>query len=148
MSHSEVAEELPNVPTPPPTPALDFHKIGSPPDYYAPSTVVKNRQQNTAVAAGRLPEEIYSSTLPSWRAALRQKCLAAVEWESKIIAQLQVRSPFFLCTLVVNRRLQAKVRSPWLDTYFIYASMLGTHTFFLVFLPLFFFFRHDELGRG
>ena len=25
--------------------------------------------------------------------------------------------------------------------------MLGTHTFFLVFLPVFFFFGYDELGR-
>ena len=57
--------------------------------------------------------------------------------------------PFsFLRTSGMNRRLQAKVRSPWLDTYFVHASMLGTHTFFLVFLPLFFFFGHDDLGRG
>jgi len=26
--------------------------------------------------------------------------------------------------------------------------LLGTHTFFLVFLPLFFFFGYFELGRG
>ncbi|KAF8268554.1 hypothetical protein EI94DRAFT_1778532 [Lactarius quietus] len=90
-----------------------------------------DRQQNTDVAAGRLPEDIYASTLPTWRLAVRRKCLAVVEWESEVIA-----------------RLQAKVRSPWLDTYFVYASMLGTHTFFLVFLPVFFFFGHDDLGRG
>src|SRR5579863_3639294 len=43
---------------------------------------------------------------------------------------------------------QARVRTPWLDTYFLQTSMLGTHTFFLVFLPAFFFFGHDGLGRG
>jgi len=43
---------------------------------------------------------------------------------------------------------QARVRSPWLDAYFLQTSMLGTHTFFLVFLPAFFFFGYDDLGRG
>ncbi|KAH9028198.1 hypothetical protein EDB85DRAFT_1618395 [Lactarius pseudohatsudake] len=52
-----------------------------------------------------------------------------------------------------SRRLSGKARSspsdrtPWLDTYFLHTSMLGTHTFFLVFLPAFFFFEHDDLGR-
>ncbi|KAH9014871.1 hypothetical protein EDB85DRAFT_2157118 [Lactarius pseudohatsudake] len=89
------------------------------------------RLLNTSVAAGRLPEEIYTSTLPSWRAAVRRQCLAVVERESEIIAHWQSR-----------------VRTPWLDTYFLHTSMLGTHTFFLVFLPAFFFFGHDDLGRG
>ena len=96
MSLSEVAEKSPDVPASSPVLAPAAYKIGSPPDYYASSIIVKNRQQNTAMAAGRLPEEIYASMLPSWRAALRRKCLAAVEWESEVIAQLQVRSPFFL----------------------------------------------------
>jgi hypothetical protein len=69
-------------------------KFGSPPNY-APSIVPKNSQQNTNVAAGRLPEEVYAGTLPSWRAALRRQCVARVEWESEVIAGLQVRSPFF-----------------------------------------------------
>jgi hypothetical protein len=43
---------------------------------------------------------------------------------------------------------QARVRSPWLDVYFLQTAMLGTHTFFLVFLPAFFFFGYDDLGRG
>ncbi|KAH9007636.1 hypothetical protein EDB84DRAFT_1601041 [Lactarius hengduanensis] len=59
--------------------------------------------------------EIYTSTLPSWRAAVRRQCLAVVERESEIIAHWQSR-----------------VRTPWLDTYFLHTSMLGTHTFFLV----------------
>ncbi|KAI9444062.1 hypothetical protein H4582DRAFT_1919024 [Lactarius indigo] len=127
----EVAEQSPNTPTPRLVSAPVPSKHGSPPDYYATNVVVKNRQQNTSVAAGRLPEEIYASTLPSWRAAIRRQCLAVVERESEIIAQWQSR-----------------VRTPWLDTYFLHTSMLGTHTFFLVFLPAFFFFGHDDLGRG
>ena len=72
--------------------SLPVHeKDGSPPDYYAPSTVAKDNQQSTTIAAGRLPEEIYTNTLPSWRLALRQRCLVVVERESEIIARWQVR---------------------------------------------------------
>ncbi|KAH9014876.1 hypothetical protein EDB85DRAFT_2028567, partial [Lactarius pseudohatsudake] len=60
--------------------------------------------------AGRLPEEIYTSTLPSWRAAVRRQCLAVVERESEIIAQWQSRV---------------------LDTYFLHMSMLAPHTYLL-----------------
>jgi len=42
--------------------------------------------------------------------------------------------------------LQARVRSPRLDTFFLQTSMLA-HTFFLMFLPMS-FFGHDILGRG
>ncbi|KAH9055416.1 hypothetical protein EDB87DRAFT_1688279 [Lactarius vividus] len=105
--------------------STDPSKHGSPPDYYAPNVVVKNRQKNTSVAARRSPEEVYASTLPSWRAALWRQCFAVVEQESEIIA----------------RRL--KFRVP--DTYFLHTSMLGTHTF-PVFLPAFFFSGHDDLG--
>ena len=42
--------------------------------------------------------------------------------------------------------LQARVRSPRLDTFFLQTSILGAHTFFLAFLP--FFFGYDSLGRG
>jgi hypothetical protein len=83
---AEVVEESPDASAPPLAPS----KTGSPPDYYAPKVVSKN----TTVAAGRLPEDIYASTLPSWRAALRRQCLVVVECESEVIAQWQVRSPF------------------------------------------------------
>ena len=48
------------------------------------------------VAAGRLPEDVYTNTLPGWRAALRRKCLALVERESKVIGEGQVRSYLFI----------------------------------------------------
>jgi len=128
------------------------------------------------IAAGRLPEDVYTNTLPSWRAALRRKFVTVVERESKVIAEWQVRSYFFFsfssqhfffldhpppavfvggagwverergkAHVVVD--LQARVRSPRLDTFFQQTSMLGTHTFFLAFLPAFFFFGYDKLGR-
>ena len=153
MSFSaEVAKESLDAPAPPVTSAPASSKFGSSPNYTAPSIVSKDSQQNTNVAAGRLPEDVYAGTLPSWRAALRCQCVARVVWESEVIAELQVHSPilpsYFKCDQEITAYLQAKVRSPWLDTYFLYASMLGTHTFFLVFLPIFFFFGHDDLGRG
>ncbi|KAH9055414.1 hypothetical protein EDB87DRAFT_1641220 [Lactarius vividus] len=119
-----VAEQSPNAPTPRLVSAPAPSKHGSPPDYYAPNDVVKNRQQNTSVAAGRFPEEMLASTLSSWRTAVRHQCLSA------IIAQWQSR-----------------IRTPWLDTYILHTSMLGTHTFFLAFLPTFFLFGPDDLGR-
>jgi len=48
------------------------------------------------------------------------------------------------CALI----LQCSIRTPWLDTYFVYTSALGTHTFFTTFLPALFFFGYDEVGRG
>ena len=37
---------------------------------------------------------------------------------------------------------------PFLDAYFVYTSSLGTHTFFMIMLPLFYFFGLPEFGRG
>jgi len=105
------------------------------------------------VAAGRLPEDVYTNTLPSWRVALRREFVAVVERESKVIAEWQVRSFFFfflfsLSTPLSSRLppaccvgegtgwverergkvhvvvdLQARVRSPRLDTFFQQTSM-------------------------
>jgi hypothetical protein len=54
-------------------------------------------EHTTGFAAGRLPEDVYTNTLPWWRAALRRKCVAVVERESEVIAKWQVRlsPPFF-----------------------------------------------------
>jgi hypothetical protein len=51
-------------------------------------------EEHTAgIDAGRLPEDVYTNTLPWWRAALRRKCVVVVEWESEIIGKWQVRLP-------------------------------------------------------
>ncbi|KAH7882264.1 hypothetical protein F5I97DRAFT_1931462 [Phlebopus sp. FC_14] len=80
---------------------------------------------------GQLPEDVYGTVLPWWRAAIRAQILKAVKAESPVLA-----------------RMQNRLRNPWLDDYFLYTSSLGTHTFFMIALPLLFFFGYSELGRG
>ncbi|KAJ6144710.1 Dihydrosphingosine 1-phosphate phosphatase [Penicillium chermesinum] len=43
---------------------------------------------------------------------------------------------------------QEKVRTPALDSYFAFTANLGTHTFFMVFLPFLFWCGHTSLGKG
>jgi hypothetical protein len=56
------------------------------------------------------------------------------------------------CSSVYGRALlilaQKHVRQPWLDSYFVYTSSLGTHTFFMMALPMFYFFGHFAIGNG
>jgi hypothetical protein len=53
---------------------------------------------------------------------------------------------YFAC--LFHDFLQEYIRRPWLDAYFLYSSTLGTQTFFMIGLPLLFFFGYDEVGRG
>jgi len=89
-----------------------------------------SEERNASVAAGRLPEEVYANTLPWWRAALRRKCVAVVEWESEVIGEWQVR-PFLSLSLFPRLAgrdgegagsshvfsSQARVWSPWLRVF-------------------------------
>ncbi|KAI0784107.1 PAP2 superfamily-domain-containing protein [Abortiporus biennis] len=80
---------------------------------------------------GRLPHEVYDKTLGWWRGALRRRIVKNVEWETEILAAMQNR-----------------IRTPFLDSFFVYTSSLGTHTFFMTVLPAFFFFGYEQAGRG
>jgi membrane-associated phospholipid phosphatase len=44
--------------------------------------------------------------------------------------------------------MQDTLRSPALDSYFAYTANLGTHTFFMVFLPIQFWCGYTSLGRA
>lgn len=45
--------------------------------------------------------------------------------------------------------MQQRVRTPLMDVYFANTSNLGTHTFFMVMLPIIFWFGYGALiGRG
>ncbi|KAK7046938.1 sphingosine-1-phosphate phosphatase [Favolaschia claudopus] len=80
---------------------------------------------------GCRPMDVYDATLPAWRAAVRRVLVAQIRIESVLVA-----------------KMQDAIRTPFLDSYFVYSSALGTHTFFMTFLPMLFFFGYPELGRG
>ncbi|KAB8077940.1 hypothetical protein BDV29DRAFT_167378 [Aspergillus leporis] len=73
----------------------------------------------------------YRNQLPSWRYWPRQKLLPLVRYETPYLAWVQ-----------------EKVRTPALDSYFAFTANLGTHTFFMVFLPILFWHGYTSLGRG
>jgi hypothetical protein len=44
--------------------------------------------------------------------------------------------------------MQDTIRSPALDSYFAYTANLGTHTFFMIFLPIQFWCGYTSVGRA
>ncbi|TDL24468.1 hypothetical protein BD410DRAFT_719424 [Rickenella mellea] len=79
---------------------------------------------------GTLPDDRYD-TLSWWRVGLRLMVMKNLKAESEWVAAIQ-----------------NKMRTPWLDSYFVYTSSLGTHTFFMITIPAICFFGHIELGNG
>ncbi|KAJ7216737.1 PAP2 superfamily-domain-containing protein [Mycena haematopus] len=100
----------------------------TPPTSYREEYLLEKAAQNEA---GCRPMDVYDATLPAWRAAVRRALVAQIRVESVLVA-----------------KMQDAIRSPFLDAYFVYSSALGTHTFFMTFLPMLFFFGYPELGRG
>ncbi|KAG6877124.1 hypothetical protein C0993_010127 [Termitomyces sp. T159_Od127] len=45
---------------------------------------------------GRLPTDVYDATLPRWRAAVRRRIVKSVQWESQVIARLQIEPTWSL----------------------------------------------------
>ncbi|KAE8152207.1 hypothetical protein BDV25DRAFT_151536 [Aspergillus avenaceus] len=81
--------------------------------------------------AGLRSIDHYRNQLPLWRYWPRQKLIPLVRYETPYLAWLQ-----------------EKVRTPALDSYFAFTANLGTHTFFMVFLPFLFWNGYTSLGRG
>ncbi|KAL4877076.1 phosphatidic acid phosphatase type 2/haloperoxidase [Aspergillus karnatakaensis] len=81
--------------------------------------------------AGLRSLDHYRNQLPHWRYVPRQKLLPLVRYETPYLAWCQ-----------------EKVRTPALDSYFAFSANLGTHTFYLVFLPILFWSGYPSLGRG
>ena len=69
--------------------------------------------------------------LPRWRYHLREQLLPLIRWETPYLAWFQ-----------------ANLRSPALDSYFAISANLGTHTFFMIMLPILFWCGYTSLGRG
>lgn len=59
----------------------------------------------------------------------------------------QVLLPIIAAETPVLGRLQARIRHPWLDKYFEKTSNLGTHTAYVLMLPMFFWYGNPDLGR-
>lgn len=71
------------------------------------------------------------SQLPKWRFKLRERLIPIVRWETPILADLQDR-----------------YRTPALDSYFAFTANLGTHTFFMTFLPILFWSGEVQMARA
>ncbi|GAA5845553.1 hypothetical protein JCM11251_002091 [Rhodosporidiobolus azoricus] len=82
-------------------------------------------------AVGRRDDAFYERLLPAWRMKGRRMLLRSLEREMSILQGIQKRW-----------------RTPFRDEYFVKTSLLGTHTFFMIFLPLWYWFGFPEVGRG
>ncbi|KAI8343342.1 PAP2 superfamily-domain-containing protein [Chlamydoabsidia padenii] len=81
--------------------------------------------------AGTHHDRLYDTALHPWRSWLRRSMLPLVRRETHWIATVQKR-----------------IRTPFLDHYFLWTANLGTHTFFMVFLPVLIWFGSPQLGRS
>ncbi|GAA6055285.1 hypothetical protein JCM3770_004819 [Rhodotorula araucariae] len=97
----------------------------------APAYLAEASLEPPLIAVGRRPDAYYASLIPRWRLCVRQKLVASLEREMTVLQGLQTRW-----------------RTPLRDEYFVKTSLLGTHTFFMVFLPLWYWFGYREVGRG
>lgn len=69
--------------------------------------------------------------MPPWRYKLREKLLPMVRWETPYLAYFQNIA-----------------RTPALDSYFAITANLGTHTFFMIGLPILFWCGNPAFGKG
>jgi hypothetical protein len=72
-----------------------------------------------------------AARLPQWRYRLRQWLIPIVRAETPYLALLQ-----------------SKLRTPMLDSYFALTANLGTHTFFMVMLPILFWCGYATFARA
>ncbi|KAK4120918.1 PAP2-domain-containing protein [Parathielavia appendiculata] len=100
-------------------------------DTPATPAIVGPKGHNGVVDAGLKSLHHYKRALPKWRYDLRQRLLPMVRWETPYLAYLQ-----------------SMMRTPALDSYFAITANLGTHTFFMVFLPILFWCGFSEFGKG
>ncbi|KAJ0166954.1 Dihydrosphingosine 1-phosphate phosphatase [Colletotrichum tanaceti] len=89
------------------------------------------RSPSDAPDAGLRSLDHYKRALPSWRYRLRQWMLPLIRWETPYLAYLQ-----------------DTMRTPWLDSYFAITANLGTHTFFMIGLPMLFWCGYASFGKG
>lgn len=81
--------------------------------------------------AGNRPLDHYRARLPGWRNNIRNALLPLIRWETPYLA-----------------RVQQWVRTPALDLYFGLSANLGTHTFYVIVLPLGFWLGAPTFSRS
>lgn len=69
--------------------------------------------------------------LPGWRFFLREHLIPFLRWETPYLAAIQQRC-----------------RTPTLDAYFAFTANLGTHTFYMVMLPVLIWCGQLRLARA
>ncbi|KAF9995554.1 hypothetical protein BGZ65_008813, partial [Modicella reniformis] len=94
-------------------------------------TVHVDDEYDVEIPAGVASDAYYDSQLTPARAALRRFLLPYVRSETPMLHALQL-----------------KVRHPILDSYFVLTSFSGNHTFFMIALPVLFWFGFSEIARG
>ncbi|KAL7911153.1 acid phosphatase/Vanadium-dependent haloperoxidase [Trichoderma velutinum] len=90
-----------------------------------------HKHNDSVPDAGLRSLDHYKRALPKWRYNLRQQALPLIRWETPYLAALQ-----------------SKLRTPALDSYFAITANLGTHTFFMVFLPMLFWGGYAAFAKG
>lgn len=83
------------------------------------------------IDAGNRGLDHYKRRLSPLRYRLRELILPLIRWETPYLAWMQDR-----------------MRTPLLDSYFAMTANLGTHTFFMISLPLLFWTGHTTLARA
>ncbi|KAF2651474.1 sphingosine-1-phosphate phosphohydrolase [Lophiostoma macrostomum CBS 122681] len=94
-------------------------------------TLVNPKAPEPRLDAGNKHHDHYAQRLPPWRNALRKRLIPIVRWETPYLALMQ-----------------EKLRSPALDSYFAFTANLGTHTFYMIFLPILFWCGYTNIGRA
>ncbi|GAA5874093.1 hypothetical protein JCM3774_001603 [Rhodotorula dairenensis] len=83
------------------------------------------------IAVGVADDQVYRNAMPLWRYKLRQLVMRRLRDEMQSL-----------------QHIQAHWRTPLRDQYFVKTSLAGTHTFFMLFLPLWYWFGHPQIGKG
>ncbi|ROW08599.1 hypothetical protein VPNG_06188 [Cytospora leucostoma] len=95
------------------------------------SNAANGQGKKEVVDAGLRSLDHYKRALPEWRYNLRQAMLPLVRWETPYLAYFQ-----------------DTMRTPALDSYFAITANLGTHTFFMIGLPILFWCGFPTFGQG
>ncbi|KAL5432626.1 hypothetical protein PMIN07_001046 [Paraphaeosphaeria minitans] len=97
----------------------------------SPTRPAKASEKEPRLDAGNKHHDHYARRLPPWRHAMRNYLLPIVRWETPWLAWMQ-----------------DKLRSPALDSYFAVTANLGTHTFYMIFLPILYWCGYTNIGRA